>query len=104
MVGFKNEVRGTDLNNWWDNGNNQIAFCRGNRGFIAFNGESYSLNTVLYTCLPQGTYCDIISGQNQNGRCTGVTINVGGDGRALINISNQAYDGVLAIHTGSRVR
>jgi len=27
------------VTNWWDNGNQQIAFCRGKRGFIVFNGE-----------------------------------------------------------------
>jgi alpha-amylase len=31
------------VNNWWDNGQNQIAFCRGNKGFIAFNGQ-YNTN------------------------------------------------------------
>jgi len=30
-------VLGTDMNNWWDNGDYQIAFCRGRKGFIAFN-------------------------------------------------------------------
>lgn len=90
MVGFKNEVRNTGVNNWWDNGNNQIAFCRGSRGFIAFNGESYPLNAVLYTCLPQGKYCDVISETKSGGRCTGIKVKVGSDGRAFINISNQA--------------
>lgn len=36
MVGFKNAVKGTGLNNWWDNGHQQIAFSRGNKGFVAF--------------------------------------------------------------------
>jgi alpha-amylase len=39
MVGFRNSVDGTTLNDWWDNGSNQIAFCRGNKGFIAFNNQ-----------------------------------------------------------------
>jgi alpha-amylase len=48
MVGFKNAVEGTTMNDWWDNGSNQIAFCRGNKGFIAFNNEFGSdLNTNL---------------------------------------------------------
>ncbi len=29
----------TPVTNWWDNGNHQIAFCRGNKGFIAINNE-----------------------------------------------------------------
>lgn len=103
MVNFRNVVSGSGLNNWWDNGNNQIAFCRGNRGFIAFNGEPRPFNTLLDTCLPPGMYCDIISGENQHGRCTGVSVNVGSDGKALINISNKGHEGVLAIHVGSKV-
>jgi len=48
MVGFRNAVEGTDINDWWDNGSNHIAFCRGNKGFIAFNNEfGVSLNENL---------------------------------------------------------
>ena len=32
-------VLGTAVNNWWNNGDKQIAFCRGEKGFIAFNGQ-----------------------------------------------------------------
>ena len=27
------------MNGWWDNGDKQIAFCRGGKGFIAFNDQ-----------------------------------------------------------------
>lgn len=47
MVGFRNAVKGTNLNDWWDNGSNQIAFCRGGKGFIAFNNDGYDLNQNL---------------------------------------------------------
>ena len=30
---------GTGVSNWWDNGDKQIAFCRGGKGFIAFNDQ-----------------------------------------------------------------
>lgn len=43
MVKFRNVVSGTTLNNWVDNGNNQIAFCRGDKGFIAINNDSSPL-------------------------------------------------------------
>jgi alpha-amylase len=32
-------VLGTVVNDWWDNGDKQIAFCRGGNGFIAFNDQ-----------------------------------------------------------------
>jgi hypothetical protein len=30
---------GTGVNDWWDNWDKQIAFCRGGKGFIAFNDQ-----------------------------------------------------------------
>ena len=39
---------GTVVSNWWDNGDRQIAFCRGGKGFIAFNDQ---YNTDLSTNL-----------------------------------------------------
>jgi hypothetical protein len=30
---------GTGVNDWWDNLDKQVAFCRGDRGFIAFNDQ-----------------------------------------------------------------
>lgn len=103
MVGFKNQVRGTDINDWWDNGKNQIAFCRGGEGFIAFNLEHFDLNQNLQTCLPAGTYCDVISGDKQGSNCTGKKVVVGSDGKGKIHIGAQEYDGVLAIHKESKL-
>lgn len=100
---FKNQVSGTGIQNWWDNGNNQIAFCRGNKGFVAFNNDSYDLNTSLYTCLPAGTYCDVISGNKSGSSCTGKAVVVGSDGRATITIKKSEDDGVFAIHVGAKL-
>lgn len=47
MVEFRNVAHGIDMTDWWDNGKNQIAFCRGNKGFVAINNENYDLNQVL---------------------------------------------------------
>ncbi|XP_077293316.1 alpha-amylase 2-like [Arctopsyche grandis] len=104
MAGFRNEVSGTAMSNWWDNGNNQIAFCRGNKGFIAINIEGGELRESLNTCLPAGSYCDIISGGKGGSGCNGKTVTVDGSGRANIEISGGGDDAVLAIHTGSTSR
>lgn len=98
MVKFRNDVSGTGLNDWWDNGSSQIAFCRGGKGFVAFNNDNYDMNVSLQTCLSAGTYCDVISGYKSGSSCTGKSVSVGGDGRAQINIPANADDGVLAIH------
>ena len=57
---------------------------------------------VFQTCLPAGTYCDVISGSKSNGVCTGKTVNVGSDGKANIVILHDEEDGVLAIHAEVR--
>jgi len=103
MVKLRNVANGQQVNDWWDNGSNQIAFCRGGKAFVAFNNDGYDMSQGLQTCLPAGSYCDIISGGKVDGQCTGKTVNVGSDGRAQITISKMDYDGVLAIHTESRL-
>lgn len=103
MVGFRNAVDNADLTNWWDNGNNQIAFSRGNRGFVAFNNDNYDLNSSLQTGLPAGTYCDVISGLKSGSSCTGKSIQVGSDGRANISIGSSEDDGVVAIHVNAKL-
>ena len=39
MVDFRTRVENEPVVNWWDNKGNQIAFGRGNRGFIVFNNQ-----------------------------------------------------------------
>lgn len=98
MVRFRNLVKGTRIDNWWDNGSNQIAFSRGCSGFVAFNGDQYDLRRTLKVCLPAGRYCDVISGNLEKGRCTGKVVTVQSDGNAEIEIGAGEEDGVLAIH------
>ncbi|XP_054288755.1 alpha-amylase-like [Macrosteles quadrilineatus] len=103
-VEFHNVVKGTPVINWWwSKEKNQIAFCRGNKGFVAFNLDSVKLNENLQTCLPEGEYCDIISGEFTTTGCSGKTIKVEKDGKANIVIPENAStdDGVVAIHIQS---
>ncbi|XP_070501831.1 alpha-amylase A-like [Chironomus tepperi] len=104
MVKFRNVVHGTAVLNWWDNDSNQIAFSRGNRGFIAFNGQyGVNLSATLQTGLPAGTYCDIATGTKVGNTCTGGTVTVGSDGRAAIFLSAHVPEGFIAIHVDSRL-
>ncbi len=59
MVGFRAETDGQGVNNWWDNGNNQIAFSRGNAGFVAINREGNSLSRTFNTGLADGNYRNV---------------------------------------------
>lgn len=103
MVHFRNAVKGTAVENWWDNGNNQIAFSRGNRGFIVFNNEGYGINQSFKTGLPAGTYCDVASGSKSGSSCTGKSITVDGSGNAHISLSNSDYDGFQAYHVNAKL-
>lgn len=98
MVRFRNAANRTSVSNWWDNGGNQIAFCRGKAGFIALNGDNFDLKQNLFTCLRSGTYCDVISGNLENNKCTGKIVKVDENGMAHVEILRTEEDGVLAIH------
>lgn len=68
MVEFRNVTDGSGVSEWWDNGNNQIAFNRGDRGFIAINREGSTLSRTFTTTLPDGEYRNIAG----DGSCVGV--------------------------------
>jgi alpha-amylase len=103
MAKFRNVADGQQVQNWWDNGNHQIAFSRGNKAFIAINNEDYSMDVTLKTGLPGGVYCDIISGNKINGSCTGKSLTVSGDGSLRVNIRNDQEDPMIAIHLESKL-
>jgi alpha-amylase len=62
MVSFRHVVAGSDINHWWDNGANAIAFSRGAKGFVAINNETTGLDTTIVTGMAAGTYLDLIAG------------------------------------------
>ena len=93
MALFHNRTEGTAVSNWWDNGNNQIAFSRGDKGFVAINNESGSLVASVQTGLPAGEYCNILSG---NDYCSGAYIQVDGSGKASLNLAGMKAAAILA--------
>jgi alpha-amylase len=88
--------------NWWDNGNNQIAFGRGDKGFVAINKEGFSLNATLQTEMAPGQYCNVLKGDinESNSACSAEVITVNGDG--TINASVASYD-AFAIHHEAKI-
>jgi alpha-amylase len=103
MVRFRNSVGDERVTNWWDNGRNQIAFSRGNRGFIAINNDDHLLSARLQTGLSQGMYCDVISGNIENGQCTGKVVVVDSSGNADIQVPHDVDDPMLAIHWSAKL-
>jgi alpha-amylase len=96
MVGFRNEVWGTSVTNFWTNGGDQLAFGRGDKGFVAFNRSGAPLSQTFQTSLPAGTYCDVAQG-DPGPSCP--TVQVGADGRVTATV---AANSMLALHTGAR--
>ncbi|MDB1087875.1 carbohydrate-binding module family 20 domain-containing protein [Streptomyces sp. ACA25] len=90
MVGFRNATRGQSVTNWWDNGNDAVSFSRGNRGFVAINGESSSLTRTFQTSLPSGSYCNV-----QNGS----SVSVNGSGQVTATLGAGT---ALALHADAR--
>lgn len=86
--------------NWWSNGNNQIAFGRGGRGFVILNREGATLNRTFQTGMAAGTYCDVIAGDFNNGTCTGRTITVDSAGNATVSVGAMY---AAAIHVGAKL-
>jgi alpha-amylase len=54
-------VAGTDINHWWDDGANAIAFTRGDKGFVAINGGSTALSQTVVTNMAAGNYLNLLS-------------------------------------------
>ena len=95
MVNFRNATSSKfTLNNWWSNGNNQIAFSRGDLGFVVINHEDQQLKQILQTGLSQGLYCDVLSPNCER------KIEVRSNGEAEITIEAQS---AAAIHVGRKL-
>jgi alpha-amylase len=102
MVRFRFVVGNSPITNYADNGQNQIAFCRGNLGFIAINNElSLNMRSNLKACVPPGIYCDIITGGKIGEECAGEEIMVDDNGRVEVSIPWEKEVPIVAIHAES---
>ena len=103
MVKFRNDTAGQAQTNWTTGDSQQVAFSRGQTGFVALNNSASAWNTSLFTNLPAGSYCDLITGgRNSAGTaCVGTTVTVGSNGYASVNPSanNGGATPALAILT-----
>ena len=103
MVAFRNNTADRwEVTNYWDNGNNQIAWGRGGLGFVVINMEGTNLRRRFQTGMPEGEYCNIILGDFDyiTGTCDGPTINVDRNGNADISVF---FRNAVAFHAGAKV-
>lgn len=103
MVEFRNVVKGTKVENWWD-GWSQIAFSRGSRGFFILNSrdDGEGLSERLQTGLPAGTYCDMATGGKVGNSCSGKSVTVGSDGFAQFDLERGSAEMFMAIHVDAK--
>ncbi len=95
MVGFRNAVDTAPVVQWWDNGNDQIAFGRGDRGYVVINHEGATLSRTFATSLPAGRYCDVQSGVPTDTGCSGAVVTVGAGGTFTASVPART---ALALH------
>ena len=106
MVLFRKTAAGAAVANVWTNGSNQLAFSRGDRGFVAINHETTALAKSFETGLPAGTYCDVLSGDltPQTGQaaasCSGRLVEVDASGRGNIEVGAES---ALALHVAAKL-
>jgi alpha-amylase len=91
MVAFRKVVAGTDVNHWWDDGANAIAFTRGDKGFVAINGAAAPLAVTVTTGMAPGNYTNLIAGD---------TVVVDSIGRVQVTLAAKT---ALAIDTATRL-
>ncbi len=107
MVKFRSAAHGQAQQNWVTGNANQIAFGRGNVGFVALNNTAAAWSRSFYTGLPAGTYCNVVHGvKNAAGTaCAADSVTVDASGNASISV---AADGgatvpAVAIYTGQAI-
>jgi alpha-amylase len=100
MVGFRRVVAGSDINHWWDDGADAIAFSRGDKGFVAINRETTPLAATVTTGLAPGSYCDLLTGGRSATVCLGTKVVVDASGAVQLQL---AANSAVAIDVGTRL-
>ncbi len=107
MVAFRNAAINQAQQNWIvGNNGNQVAFSRGNVGFVALNNSASAWTRTFATGLPAGVYCNVINGtKNAAGTgCTAdsVTVDASGNASFTVPANNSASNPAVAIYTGQK--
>jgi alpha-amylase len=87
MVAFRRLVAGTDINHWWDDGNDAIAFSRGDKGFVAINNEATPVAAAVPSGLAPGVYCDLLTGGRGPTGCIGTRLVVDTSGAIQVQLN-----------------
>ncbi|MDR6317660.1 carbohydrate-binding module family 20 domain-containing protein [Actinoplanes couchii] len=86
MVAWRNTVQSaTSAADFTATAGNVIGFRRGSLGWFGLNASAKASTATYPTGLPDGTYCDRITGVTSADGCTGSTVTVAG-GKATVTI------------------
>lgn len=86
MVAFRNAAADKFEVTDWSSKGDVISFGRSNRGFVVINREDFEVTETFKTSMSRGTYCNVITGELKDGKCTGGVIVVGSDGKMQVTI------------------
>lgn len=100
MIGFYNAVRGTKVTNWQDDDDNNVAFSRGNKGFLAINNTEKPQKVSYKTDLPDGEYCNVYESKD----CTKTVSVSGGKVETTINAESSVALHVNAVKSLGNAR
>ena len=106
MVGFHNfTAPNFFVSDWWSSNRDQIAFGRGELGFVAINASDEALARTFQTSLPAGAYCNVVEAgvealEAYGGECAGAVVEVDAEGRAALEVGPMD---AVAIHVGARL-
>jgi len=102
-VDFRNYTNDNwTVDNWWDNGGDQISFSRGDQGHVVINKEDAYMTNQVPTGMAAGQYCNVLKGKISNDQqsCSDEVITVNSDGSINTNIA--PWD-AIAIHHGAKL-
>ncbi len=107
MVAFRNTTNGAGVSNFVSGTPQQIAFNRGNLGFVAINNDGTPWNLTHTTGLPAGTYCNVIQGVANAAKtaCTGGSVVVASNGSISISLPANGGSTVpaVALHVNQKI-
>ncbi|KAF8656076.1 hypothetical protein AX16_002776 [Volvariella volvacea WC 439] len=98
MVGFRNNAGTAGITDWVSPESQRIAFGRGSAGYVAINNVDSPWTATFSTSLPDGGYCDVVTGAPSSGSCSGESVTVSG-GSFTVTVAARS---AVAIHTGAR--
>ncbi|MFB4295272.1 alpha amylase C-terminal domain-containing protein [Actinomadura sp. NTSP31] len=98
MVGWHNATASaTAVSNFTATAGDVIGFSRGAKGWVGLNASSGASTATYTTGLPDGVYCDVITGGAKADGCNGTAVTVSG-GTTAVTIP---AGGAVAIDVGA---